>query len=161
MWRRVLLVVLLLAPAGAVANGVESYWRSELLAVHPGGRLAWEARSLRGTDMVAVGWIAAKWPRYGKWVHQPADNVWLPKGRFGFCFFRNANEAIVGVPFWLPAALLLLAAWRVRRRRGRPAGVCHHCGYDLRATPEPGGRLLERCPECGAAAAEPAASSRR
>ena len=58
----------------------------------------------------------------------------------------------IGVPHWalVAAASVLPAAvarrrWRERRRRR--AGVCAKCGYDLRATPE-------RCPECGAAAAQ-------
>ncbi len=36
---------------------------------------------------------------------------------------------------------------KARRRAER--GLCVKCGYDLRATPEAGGPLLERCPECG------------
>jgi hypothetical protein len=51
------------------------------------------------------------------------------------------------VPHWLLAAPLLLAPLeRLRRtlrsRRRRRAGLCAHCGYDLRVTPG-------RCPECG------------
>ena len=54
----------------------------------------------------------------------------------------------VQVPFWLAAAATAvlptawLGRWWVRRRRCDRAGLCHRCGYDLRATPD-------RCPECG------------
>lgn len=41
------------------------------------------------------------------------------------------------------AALHLLARSRARRAIAR-AGLCRHCGYDLRASPQ-------RCPECGTA----------
>jgi len=58
-------------------------------------------------------------------------------------------------PAWIPMVICTIAPvlWlrrRVRQRRlGRP-GLCRECSYDLRATPEEGGELLERCPECGA-----------
>lgn len=65
---------------------------------------------------------------------------WNNKGNSG-----EISDSYLAVPFWL---LLLLSIpmpsiWLyVRTRRGHIVGHCHHCGYDLRATPE-------RCPECG------------
>ena len=63
----------------------------------------------------------------------------------------------IAVPYltpFLPAAalptIMLIAAWRRRRRRQR--GLCLACGYDLR------GGSHERCPECGIAPAEPSAT---
>jgi hypothetical protein len=62
-------------------------------------------------------------------------------------------DPVTEVPYWgiAAAALVLPAAWGVRRygpaarRRARTkAGQCPACGYDLRASPG-------RCPECGAA----------
>jgi hypothetical protein len=64
----------------------------------------------------------------------------------------------VTVPHSLAALIFLVppVAWlvpRLRRRRRRLARRCVACGYDLRATPDKGGTLLQRCPECGTQAA--------
>ena len=58
------------------------------------------------------------------------------------------------VPFWFPMVLTLIAPlcwlrrWRRQARRVR-LGLCLHCGYDLRATPDAAGPRVARCPECG------------
>ena len=61
------------------------------------------------------------------------------------------------LPYWLLACGaaaagtgVLMMSRLLHRRSRRRAGKCVRCGYDLRATPQEGGALLDRCPECGA-----------
>ena len=77
-------------------------------------------------------------------------------GGFGLSLVRLPGPgAELGTVFWVAAVphwclalffAVLPARWLlklIRRRRTSLAGLCHQCGYDLRATPG-------RCPECGA-----------
>ncbi len=86
---------------------------------------------------------------------------WLAaRGPLGATYGRR-TALVVAVVFSGLVAVALRHKLAVQRavlmeHRSR-AGLCPACGYDLRATPEKGGALLDRCPECGAA---PAGSAR-
>jgi hypothetical protein len=105
------------------------------------------------------------WRQFGS---ESYDDVGGSQGtffnRFGFAldYFESSTYANrqLACPYWfillltaiLPAARL--AGWRRRARRLRMAlGLCQHCGYDCRATPD-------RCPECGMALVTTAAPAR-
>jgi hypothetical protein len=60
---------------------------------------------------------------------------------------------------WPIASLALRLRRKARQRRRARTGHCQTCGYDLRATPESGGELLARCPECGAGTSNPNCAS--
>jgi hypothetical protein len=74
------------------------------------------------------------------------------RGDFGFMWGSYVNNhgggySVVALPLWMLVCLfgIIPAIAIVRQCRKRPpiVGMCPHCGYDVRATPN-------RCPECGA-----------
>ena len=82
----------------------------------------------------------------GAWrqTHPPQDlsddSAYSAKGIAAPCWFLVAIALLAPV-----AALAVRLVARFTRRRGQrrqSTGLCRHCGYDLRATPD-------RCPECG------------
>lgn len=72
-----------------------------------------------------------------------------PVGSTAMLGFSVRYALLAAVTAILP--LVRVGGWSTRRRRARAAsrGHCAKCGYDLRATPERGGPVLDRCPECG------------
>jgi hypothetical protein len=81
---------------------------------------------------------------------------------FAWSHRRNARRGTLiahgAAPFWSIALATAVPplAWTARRwrsrfraRRRKCRGLCPACAYDLRATPQEGGDLLDRCPECG------------
>jgi len=97
-----------------------------------------------------------------RWMSLPPGSSWGP---FRQDFFDSPKpelmqgRQIISFPAWLvallagcwPAGSVALLIRRRRLRRLAGIGCCRKCGYDLRATPTPGGALLPVCPECGAA----------
>jgi hypothetical protein len=108
-------------------------------------------------------------PRSGRWLRsteQPRSWSPWPVDRHVLGFEYTSFDVIDGddrtrifavfafvLPFWsvvtlfaTAPAMRFVSIVRARRRRHRRfAGLCQHCGYDLRASPG-------RCPECGALA---------
>jgi hypothetical protein len=57
--------------------------------------------------------------------------------------FQPPGALVMGLLLAIPVARVFGYGWTSWKRRRRiAAGLCSHCGYDVRATPE-------RCPECG------------
>jgi hypothetical protein len=117
-----------------------------------------------------VGWhfYAGEYPEhYGRWLsYNPtnwrflglaygADQAWRQGFQHSGILVVQARERWLLLPYWLLIALTAIPplVWFARRRADhhrRARNLCVICGYDLRATPEATGPLLERCPECGA-----------
>lgn len=99
-------------------------------------------------------------PNKRRVYHDVADPLRMLSGEsiWKYLWFHAARQRLsdrwtsVGgdnlrVPYWSIVVVLAIspARWivgRLRKRSRSRAGVCVHCGYNLRATPQ-------RCPECG------------
>lgn len=107
------------------------------------------------------GWVffgnslPGNWPGGWRWLKFEAYR----SRSSHYVLLRPARAYGVSVPHWFLIALAgaLPFQWMRRLNRAREGerraslGQCRRCGYDLRATPEVGGTLLARCPECGSA----------
>ena len=76
-------------------------------------------------------------------------------GKLDLSNLLTCHYSAIVVPYWFAMLTLLpLPAFALRRTwvtwRRQHGGLCPSCGYDLRAT-------SDRCPECGAPTASPAA----
>ncbi|HVX86012.1 MAG TPA: hypothetical protein VH253_14610 [Phycisphaerae bacterium] len=110
------------------------------------------------------------WTPYAKYPYYPGESLPRPLApgheltefsHYGFRFAWGSEPPVgrgyaamsvqaITVPIWLPIALFLIqpALWWRRRRvicRRKKHGLCLHCGYDLRSSPD-------KCPECGTVA---------
>jgi hypothetical protein len=76
------------------------------------------------------------------WIAADPDrlDVTFPLKTSGYLWWTADYWKLTIIAIAVPC-LRLSASLRQMRRRNR-LGLCHACGYDLRATPE-------RCPECG------------
>jgi hypothetical protein len=108
-----------------------------------------QADPLKGGNYVARSrWPLAdtdQWQSHASFFPRLSQKAWLGWARDGpghFAWIR-----VIQIPYWLlMAAFAAVPALAVARQllpnTRRRKGLCRHCGYDLRETPQ-------RCPECG------------
>ena len=156
-------------------DGPNWYWRNAQARSSDGGVTVLVSGHLVNSRGFADNWTNK--PGEAVWIVFPAGSPASPPVPLpGALWFRFDSDRRPGpshlgpevirsdslglrVPYWPVVLLTGVApvAWLRRRRRDRRRareGRCRACGYDLRGTPEQGGALLDRCPECGAVAAE-------
>lgn len=121
------------------------------------GRLQLNFDKYRSAQSAQIRWDY--WPAIGtNRISHARVMIFIPMWNTSWFEFTHANfpshsgnfqrESYVFIgPLWgitliLCLLPLLLTVQTVRRRKLARRGLCRHCGYDLRATPD-------RCPECG------------
>jgi hypothetical protein len=110
----------------------------------------------------AYAWEEGSWPgRWGplRWDVADDNERWGTSVRRYFAAPLCMLALFAGV--WPLASIALTIRRRRRRKRAARVGCCQRCGYDLRATPSPGGERLSRCPECGVEDQTPASQRAR
>jgi hypothetical protein len=151
-------VLSLLLCVATLALWVRSYWRLDYATYVRDGALWVSFESLWGQvqfKRLPAETIGASVPR-GFWRLSELAPKWrLGSGVLWFHYFNSKGVRVVTIPHWFLALIFaILPALHlralVRSRRLHRISLCPRCGYDLRATPD-------RCPECGAVPAAPAA----
>jgi hypothetical protein len=119
--------------------------RDEAIAQGPSER--WKVGTM--SEQFVTGDLGAAWGPFKWGSHGAAGAGESIDERHGSisCWFLFLSTGI-----WPLTSLALLYRRRARHRRRARTGCCAKCGYDLRATPHPGGALLTQCPECGTSA---------
>jgi hypothetical protein len=118
--------------------------RSRLAVLGPGWRWIHWSHATTGWES---GWPSA-WGPFRWWViHKGYGNLAFD----GLHFSAPCWLVALAAGAWPVTSLGLLIRRRRRRRRREQTGCCPRCGYDCRATADPAGPRLARCPECGAA----------
>lgn len=81
-------------------------------------------------------------------ITKPENPTWFARAKYQYGLYAPWRSDLgvwkIYVPHWLLATpFIMWLLWPfIRRDRRHRAGLCTHCGYDLRASPD-------RCPECG------------
>jgi hypothetical protein len=83
--------------------------------------------------------VLSKWNQWGFQFDSSSRPSGTPYGEHTNLSLTLPHWAVISPCLVLPAVAMVRLGRFLRRRR---QGLCLHCGYDLRATPE-------RCPECG------------
>jgi hypothetical protein len=100
--------------------------------------------------LVSIGWVFSyRFPSTIVLTRDSSYGMGHGDGVITVVSVKPRGSPVVAIRYWWIVATLATMAlafefWRRSRRRhwALELGLCGHCGYDLRATPD-------RCPECG------------
>jgi hypothetical protein len=132
-------------------NWIVATARSEYWVIVQPGRFVIDRKAVRRIgDSIEYDRAPNFLDDFRGWTHHGVDpnlsrsSLWFG---YGQCSTDAGTTAwAVAIPCWSMAGIFavfpLMWVKRHWQGRGRSAGMCPSCGYDLRATPE-------RCPECG------------